>query len=156
MAAECFVGPHRDYRNEGGEAILTGAARDGSGKIVEVYPAAALRIWDFNAERYKRAENRQTRLDLLTAIIARTADWLQVSEGVRALCEASDDALDALVAALVARASACGGCEDLPPEHRALALREGWIALPQPDSLDALPSGIAPQSRSRPLWARNR
>ena len=28
--------------------------RDGSGKVVEVYPAAALRVWGFNADGYKR------------------------------------------------------------------------------------------------------
>jgi predicted RNase H-like nuclease len=113
---------------------------------VEVYPAAALRIWGFNADRYKRAENREARLALLKAIIAKTAHWLNVSDTVQALCEAIDDALDALVAALVARASAFGWCEDIPPEHRALALREGWIALPRTDSLGALADGISPRS----------
>ena len=98
----------------------------------------------FNAERYKRAENRAARTDLLRAILAETATWLELSDGVRALCEESDDALDALVAAFVARAAACGLCEELPPEHRASALREGWIALPRPDSLDALSNSIAP------------
>ena len=91
-------------------------ARDGSGKIIEVYPAAALRIWGFNAAGYKRKENRAARLDLLKDILAKTANWLKVPDGVRALCEASDDALDALVAGLVARASACGSCDDIPPE----------------------------------------
>ena len=44
--------------------------------------------------------------------------------------------LDALVAALVARAAARGGCE--PPEDCGLAKREGWIALPYADSLGRL------------------
>ena len=43
--------------------------------------------------------------------------------------------LDALVAALVARAAVIGCCEPIPPGDRALAMEEGWIALPRSGSL---------------------
>jgi len=42
----------------------------------------------------------------------------------------SDDAFDAVIAALIARAHALGGTHDVPPTLREQAAREGWIALP--------------------------
>jgi uncharacterized protein with LGFP repeats len=55
-----------------------------------------------------------------------------------ALCGASRDACDALVAALAARAAAIGVCEPIPDEYRRLAEVEGWIALPKAKSLNWL------------------
>ncbi len=42
----------------------------------------------------------------------------------------SDDAFDAVIAALIARAHAIGGTHEVPPTLREQADREGWIALP--------------------------
>jgi hypothetical protein len=112
--------------------------RSGAGRLVEVYPAAALRLWGFAAVGYKRREGRSGLARLLAALRRRTGDWLDLDRPARHLCGVSDDALDALVAALVARAAALGLCEPPPPEHAARAAREGWVALPSPDALDRL------------------
>jgi hypothetical protein len=51
---------------------------------------------------------------------------------------ADDNALDALLAALVARAAALDLCEPVPADMVAMAQKEGWIALPKRESLQAL------------------
>ena len=106
-------------------------ARDGAGKVVEVYPAAALRAWQFEPTKYKRKENRDARCKLLADIRCRTERWLDLRDDDHRLCEDSDDALDALVAALIARAAAVGQCEPIPDNLSAVAKREGWISLPK-------------------------
>lgn len=113
-------------------------SRDGSGRVVEVYPAAALAVWGFNAVGYKRTKGADARLRLLTSIEERTRDWLDFPPDAREMCRRSDDALDALVAAMVAQAAAVGLCETIPLEHHMAAMREGWIAIPRPDSLENL------------------
>src|SRR5262249_22291112 len=50
----------------------------------------------------------------------------------------SDDALDALVAAIVARTAWLDACETIPEHHRQQALNEGWIALPFPGTFELL------------------
>jgi predicted nuclease with RNAse H fold len=112
--------------------------RDGSGKVVEVYPAAALRVWGFNADRYKRKENHDARCRLLESIAASTEAWLTMSPAIVGSCQSSDDALDALVAALVARAASSDLCEPVPEGKQDQILREGWIALPRAASLPEL------------------
>lgn len=94
--------------------------RTGRGKLVEVYPAAALRRWGVQ------------RADLLGRLRPR------LSPEVEAACQASRDALDALIAAVVARAAALGLCDPIPEDTVRLAEREGWIALPAAGSLDRL------------------
>jgi hypothetical protein len=47
-----------------------------------------------------------------------------------ALCRTSDDALDAVVCALVARAAAKNNVRLPSPEELAAAQTEGWIGLP--------------------------
>lgn len=53
----------------------------------------------------------------------------------------NDHCLDAWVAALVARARLLGLTVPIPKAHEETARREGWIMLPQADSLCALLSG---------------
>ncbi len=60
--------------------------------------------------------------------------WLSWSREMRTRCVASDQALDALVCARVARAAALGLVEPVPERDREAARREGWMALPQPDA----------------------
>lgn len=117
-------------------------SRDGSRRVIEVYPAAALAVWGFASVRYKRAAGAHVRLRLLISIEERTQDWLDIPPHAREMCRRSDDALDALVAALVARAAAVGLCEPIPPEHQKTAAREGWIAVPAAGSLDRLEAGF--------------
>ena len=125
--------------------LLAGAAangesidRRGGDRFVETYPAVALHIWGFPSHGYKGTEGAKVRARLVSALAERTADWLMLSEEDRARCKASDDMLDSLVAALVARAAAIDRCEPIPPGDHALAREEGWIALPRPGSLESL------------------
>jgi hypothetical protein len=122
--------------------------RRGAGRLVEVYPAAALRLWGFASTGYKRREGRADLGTLLGALGRRTRGWLDLDAATRRLCGASDDALDALVAALVARAAALGLCESPPPEHAERAAREGWVALPAADALDRLVGPTSPAGGS--------
>jgi hypothetical protein len=112
---------------------------DGSGLMVEAYPAAALTRWNFLARGYKRKENAATRRQLVGEVLA--AAWLEVDDSQAALCGVSDDAFDALIAALVARAAAVGLVEPIPRADREAARREGWIAIPRLGSFDRLPAG---------------
>jgi Protein of unknown function (DUF429) len=111
---------------------------DGSGAVVEVYPAAALNRWDLPSRRYKRKENFDNRRDLVERFIAKTAGWFNMSTADVSLCLQSDDAFDSVIAALVARAASVGEVEPIPAEDRDVALREGWIAVPYADSLSLL------------------
>jgi hypothetical protein len=120
--------------------------RAGGGRLVEVYPAAALRLWGMASTGYKRRQGRPSLGRLLGALRQRTRGWLEVDAAARRLCVRSDDALDALVAALIARAAALGLCAPPPPEHMARAAVEGWIALPEPDSLRFL-AGFSRRAR---------
>ena len=116
------------------------AARDRSGRgpVVEVYPAAALRIWGFESRRYKRVAGTAARSALVTAFRNATERWLDIDAAGWKACSANDDAFDALVSALVTRAAAVGLVEPCPPESRLAAAREGWIMLPLENSLGCL------------------
>ena len=114
--------------------------RDGSGVVVEVYPAAALRRWGLRSRQYKRKENSEERRELVAHLLTKTT-WLSVESNSVELCIDSDDAFDALVAALVARAAAVELVEPIPGEDLTSALREGWIAVPIDGSLNRLAVG---------------
>jgi predicted nuclease with RNAse H fold len=111
---------------------------DGSGRVVEVYPAAALRRWGLSWRQYKGSEHAEERCALVEAFAAKTGDWLGLSHQDRTRCEDSDDAFDALIAACVARASAVKVVEPIPEADLDAARREGWIALPSEGSLGTL------------------
>ena len=100
--------------------------RAGTGPLAEVYPAATLKLWGFAYTKYKRDES--IRAELITSL-TRAAPWFDLADFAD-LCQQSDDALDAVVASLAARAVALGLTTTPPPEHLATAQREGWIALP--------------------------
>ena len=112
--------------------------RSGSGPVVEVYPAAALRIWGFESRRYKRVPGALARGALVTAFRTATERWLELDDERWERCARSDDEFDALVAALVTRAAACGLVDPCPSGMRGVAAREGWIMLPLADSLARL------------------
>lgn len=114
------------------------ADRSGNGPVVEVYPAAALSVWGFASRRYKRVAGAAARRALVTAFRARTESWLELTGRDWEACIASDDAFDALVAALVARAAACGLTEPCPADLQLVASREGWIMVPVDESLARL------------------
>lgn len=105
--------------------------RAGSGVICEVYPAAALRLWGLPYRGYKGAKNAARRAGLIAALSERNP-WLDWN-GHRDLCLADDNALDAVLAALIAREATHGVCSPPPTDLMELARREGWIWLPEPE-----------------------
>ena len=117
-----------------GEAI---DRSDDDGRVVETYPAAALRIWGLPWKGYKGTGpgKEQKRAEIVGTLAEEVGSWLTL---VESQCRESDDMLDGLVAALVARAVAVKGCEPIPDADRDLAKKEGWIALPHSDSLGKL------------------
>jgi len=132
-------------------ALPEPVARDGSGVVVEVYPAAALRRWDLDSRAYKGKDHQGRRHDLAVALFA-ASPWLDLDDEKRRLCCEHDDAFDAVVAALIARAVVVRQVETIPLKSREVATREGWIALPRTGSLDRLVSGIGTsRSASPPL-----
>ncbi|MGN9843590.1 DUF429 domain-containing protein [Nonomuraea sp. H19] len=102
--------------------------RRGGGAVVEVYPAACLKRWGLPYRGYKRAANL-TELGRLVDRLLEAAPWLELG-GYEPLCRASDDATDAVVCALAARASALGLVTVPAAEQAGAAATEGWIALP--------------------------
>ena len=114
---------------------------DGTGSVVEVYPAAALRRWGFDSRKYKGKDNLAAMGRLMDALLGASSSWLDVGDDAIQLCRSSDDAFDAVIAALVARASAVSLVDSIPEEDRPAARREGWIAVPAEGSLAHLLSG---------------
>lgn len=113
--------------------------RTGGAKLVEVYPAAALRTWNLQYNRYKRDKGR----DVLAAIIRQIRDrctWLIADNAIWSDVNRDDHALDAFICALVARAHATGRCHPIPLEDIETARREGWIAIPKASTLETLAS----------------
>ncbi|MEU0565065.1 DUF429 domain-containing protein [Nonomuraea sp. NPDC005983] len=102
--------------------------RRGGGAVVEVYPAACLKGWGLPYRGYKRTANL-TELGRLVDRMLEVAPWLELGE-YEPLCRASDDATDAVVSALAARASALGLVTVPTSEQEGVAGTEGWIALP--------------------------
>lgn len=101
--------------------------RDGSGVVVEVYPAAALKKWTLPGTGYKGTKGVEARRRIVAGLKdALPFDW----GGYKDLVAASDHVLDAVVCALVARAAAIG--RTAPPSllQQEVSLREGWIHLP--------------------------
>ena len=105
------------------------ADRAGSGLIVEVYPAAALRVWGLDPTGYKAKDGQPARAALLGALERELAWETPMPEAMRKACEETDHALDAFISALVARAAARQQT-DGPGELADRAQREGWIHLP--------------------------
>jgi hypothetical protein len=114
---------------------------DGSGVITEAYPAAALRRWGHPSRGYKGKNNVEVRRSLVRGFLVETEAWLRMTDEQVHRCLSSDDAFDALIAALVARAATLGMVEPIPDEDRVAATREGWIAIPVSGSLHELAGG---------------
>ena len=100
--------------------------RSGSGRIVEIYPGASLRLWGFDTTGYRA--NEDARAELLTTI-EHSVSWLNLGSH-RELMISSTDAFDAVIASLATRAAAIGKYLMPPEESLAIARIEGWIALP--------------------------
>lgn len=105
--------------------------RTGAGPVVEVYPAASLMTWKLPHRGYKQQKGLAVLHDLVDSFLAK-ASWLDLGEHEE-LCRSSDDAFDAIVAAITARAAVLGQVQQIPERDRAVAAVEGWIALPTGD-----------------------
>lgn len=105
------------------------------GTVVEVYPAAALQQWGLPFRGYKGSVNRPNRQALVASFDAQI-DGLDFG-GFRESCESSDDAFDAVVAGVIARAAALGRTRMPQPADEGVARSEGWIHLPDAE-LDTL------------------
>jgi len=105
-------------------------ARDGSGRLAEVYPAASLKGWGIHARGYKgRGAPEAEKLSTALADLSLQAPWLDLA-GYRADLAGSDDMFDAVIASLTARAVSLGHTLRPDASHAAAALSEGWIHLP--------------------------
>jgi predicted nuclease with RNAse H fold len=94
--------------------------------VAEVYPAMALRVWGIARPGYKTTPDaRRT----LLRDLEEAAPWLELGEH-RDLMTTSADALDAVLAALVALAHARGASIRPAPHQQARAEVEGWISIP--------------------------
>lgn len=102
--------------------------RSGAGVVVEVYPAASLKLWGLTHRRYK-GKDKQREREHLVGKLKDVAPWLDLSSSEQQ-CLDSDDVLDAVIAALTARAANLGKTISPPPQHLTTARTEGWIALP--------------------------
>jgi predicted nuclease with RNAse H fold len=111
--------------------------RSGDGRVYEVYPAAALERWGFPSTGYKKGKGTLQRKELVRHL-QKKARWLHLSDDQRRMVVGSDDALDALIAALNARAARLGLTLKPEPHEQRDAIREGWIAVPEKDSLENL------------------
>lgn len=102
--------------------------RGGSSIVVEVYPAATLKIWNLTHRGYKRPPNRAALTKLVDALL-QAAPWLSLGAHELA-CRHSDHALDAVIAALTARAAHLGLVTQ-PDQHQTkYATTEGWMVVP--------------------------
>jgi hypothetical protein len=111
-----------------------------------VYPAAALVQWGLSQRTgvsdpgtYKgiSASAAARRARIIDAISG-AAPWLEINEKTRIVCSESDDCLDAVICALVARAYELNRI--LPVTDLTTAQAEGWIQLPTREPLGVLPS----------------
>jgi hypothetical protein len=100
--------------------------RSGQGKVVEIYPAASMRIWGLQISGYRVAAPKR---EALLGQLLEKAQWLEVS-GFRDLMVTSCDAFDAVIAALAAAAAALGHSTKPPANKLSQAQIEGWVALP--------------------------
>jgi predicted nuclease with RNAse H fold len=104
--------------------------RAGTGKVVEVYPAASLKVWGLTHQGYKRPREPEKLAQRMDELATQTP-WLKQGE-IAGQCRRSHDAADALIAALAARAASRG--LTLRPRNRAeeaAARTEGWVAIPR-------------------------
>lgn len=123
--------------------LLQLADRSGCGRVVEVYPALALRVWGLRHRGYKGASGLPG-LRSLVAELEGALPGVELEDGCRRTLGRDANCADALVASLVARAAALGLCEEIPEEHLGAARREGWIAVPKAGSLAQLSRGKHP------------
>lgn len=121
--------------------------RSGDGRAFEVYPDVALHRWGLPTDDFRQKKATTERKNLIAALQA-GAPWLDLGRH-RTLCIMNDDALDAVICALIARAAQIGLVQTPEgPEQLQAARREGWIAIPHQGSLARLRT--RPRSKRKP------
>jgi predicted RNase H-like nuclease len=99
------------------------------GRLVEVYPAAAVALWKLKVGKYKNVKAADRARSLNRAIEAVLEELPLPVESLDTL--ATEHQLDALLCALVARAARTGRTRAPAPGAQAEKARlEGWIHLP--------------------------
>lgn len=98
------------------------------GWAVEAYPAGALKRWGLTSRGYKRAANTPVLAALVEALKA-AAPWLDLDDHAETMAR-DDDAFDAVITALIARAAQLGRTTSPDDADRPVAAREGWIHVP--------------------------
>jgi predicted nuclease with RNAse H fold len=103
--------------------------RDGSGRLVETYPAAALQLLGLPSRSYKGdGEERRAARGQIVEGLGRLVELTSAAT----VCVADDNTLDAVLAAWVAwKAAERRTISPSDDEDRRLALVEGWIHLPR-------------------------
>lgn len=86
--------------------------------------------WGLPSRGYKGSKKRAQRQELWCELEGR-APWLSVDAAAREMLLDSDDALDALVAALIARAAKLGLTVAPSAAQGEPARSEGWIHVPR-------------------------
>jgi predicted nuclease with RNAse H fold len=102
--------------------------RSGSGHVVEVYPAASLRRWGLYQPGYKQPA-KPGAVDRVVDHLLAAAPWLDCASYEQAV-RRSHDVLDAVIAAMTARAAVQGQTYQPGEADLAAARTEGWIAIP--------------------------
>jgi hypothetical protein len=107
-----------------------------TGKVVEVYPAASLAMWNLPNKGYKGAEKRHALATLVQALQTQTSPWLKLTKDQWDLCRKWDDVLDALIASLTAKAHQVQGPPAIEGRSERVVRREGWIVTPRGNLAD--------------------
>jgi predicted nuclease with RNAse H fold len=100
-----------------------------TGRVVEAYPAAALRAWGLRSSGYK-GRLKAPACRSLAEEVAAGCGRLGAVASAAALEGCDDHALDAFVCALVGRAALMGATSRPPADQAGVARREGWIHVP--------------------------
>lgn len=100
-----------------------------TGRVIEAYPAMALRQWGLRSTGYKGRANAGTCQRLVDDLLLGCGSIGAAAAAVLEGCD--DDALDAFVCALVARARLLNHTILPSPGQLVRARREGWIHIPE-------------------------
>jgi hypothetical protein len=116
-------------------------SRDGSGRVLEVYPAAALWLWGVARGPYGKEtpDHRERRRRMVACLRERAEGLLDIPDVSEVAV--SPHRVDALVAALLARAAHLRP-PSIPAKHDQIAREEGWIYLPE--TLGGLAGALTP------------
>jgi hypothetical protein len=117
--------------------------------VIETHVPAALAAWGLPHDRYvattpaEHHDARARRAAILDQLEQGADAWLMITDDVRRMCTSCDDALEALVGAIVACAVATDTTIRPTVEQRGKGQREGWLHIPIAGSLARLAPGFA-------------